>query len=45
MNPERVNRYLREIITTHRKELEKGAVISVTEGQIRVRFLPFIASE
>lgn len=41
MHPERVNRYLREIITLHQDMLEQGAIPSVAEGQMRVRLLPF----
>jgi predicted nuclease of predicted toxin-antitoxin system len=40
MRPERVNLHLQGIIAQHQEALEKGAIISVTEGQIRVRFLP-----
>jgi predicted nuclease of predicted toxin-antitoxin system len=40
MKPDRVNRYLDEIIAQHQKMLEQGAIVSVTEGQIRVRALP-----
>ena len=41
MHPERVNRYLREIITFHQDVLEQGAILSVADGQMRVRLLPF----
>ena len=44
MHPERVNRYLQEIVSRHQVALEKGAIISVSEGQIRVRSLPLKAS-
>jgi predicted nuclease of predicted toxin-antitoxin system len=40
MRPERVNRYLELIVTQYRDVLEKGAIISVSEEQIRVRTLP-----
>jgi len=43
MRPERVNRYLQEIIGRHQASLEQGAIVSVTEGQIRVRVLPIEA--
>jgi len=45
MHPERVNRYLHRVITQYQDALEQGAVISVTEGQMRVRLLPFEAGE
>ena len=45
MHPENVNRYLREIVLQHREALEKGAILSVTEGQVRVRALPVEKSE
>jgi predicted nuclease of predicted toxin-antitoxin system len=40
MRPERVNHHLQSIISQHRDSLELGVVVSVTEGQIRVRHLP-----
>jgi predicted nuclease of predicted toxin-antitoxin system len=40
MRPDRVNHYLRGIISDHQEVLEQGAILSVTEGQIRVRLLP-----
>ncbi len=40
MRPERVNRYLESIVSEQRALLEQGAIISVTEGRIRVRALP-----
>jgi len=43
MRPERVNHYLNEIITQHQESLEKGVIVSVTEGQIRLRSLPIVA--
>ena len=45
MRPEMVSRYLRGIIDQHGESLEKGAIISVTEGQVRVRVLPLRTSE
>lgn len=40
MRPERVNGHLHRLVSEYRESLEQGAVISVTEGQIRVRMLP-----
>ena len=40
MRPETVNQYTQGIIKQHGDSLEQGAIISVTEGQVRVRPLP-----
>ncbi len=40
MRPARVNRYLAEVLARFSKELETGALISVSEQGIRVRPLP-----
>ena len=40
MQPERVNQHLFQVIDQHSEALENGAIISVTEGQIRIRILP-----
>jgi predicted nuclease of predicted toxin-antitoxin system len=40
MRPKSVNRYLRQVIERFRVELERGAIITVTEGNLRVRELP-----
>lgn len=40
MKPDRVDRYLDEIIGQHQEVLEKGAIVSAAEGQIRVPVLP-----
>ena len=40
MHPDRVNTSLEAIIDKHAALLEKGVIISVDEGQIRVRLLP-----
>ncbi len=40
MRPDKVNKYLRKIITDHSDSIEQGAVLSVTERQVRVRTLP-----
>ena len=45
MRPENVNRHLNGIIGQHGESLEQGAIISVTEGQVRVRLLPVRTSE
>lgn len=40
MRPENVNRYLQSIIGEQEESLKAGAIISVTEGRIRIRLLP-----
>ena len=40
MHPERVNSALQHILSQHAEALERGAILSVTEGQVRVRSLP-----
>ena len=40
MRPESVNRHLDQVLQQAQKDLAQGAVISVREGQIRVRSLP-----
>ena len=40
MKPENVNLFLLRIITDHSAELEKGSIVIVTEGRIRIRRLP-----
>lgn len=40
MHPDRVNRALQRLLPQHGDALERGAMISVTEGQVRVRSLP-----
>jgi predicted nuclease of predicted toxin-antitoxin system len=40
MQPDQVNRNLKVIITQHQKALQDGALISVKEGQLRIRLLP-----
>ncbi|MDH3599115.1 MAG: hypothetical protein OEU26_05685, partial [Candidatus Tectomicrobia bacterium] len=40
MRPDRVNGTLQSILSQHVEALEQGAMISVTEGQVRVRHLP-----
>lgn len=41
MHPEKVDGYLRRIVIEQQESLVQGAVLSVTEGQVRVRLLPF----
>lgn len=41
MRPENVSRYLEIVATEYENDLTKGAIISVTEGKIRVRSIPF----
>jgi len=43
MHPDRVNGALQSIIAQHGEVLEHGAMMSVTEGQVRVRRLPLNA--
>jgi predicted nuclease of predicted toxin-antitoxin system len=40
MHPENVNRCLDTVIAEHHEALEQGALITVSEGRIRVRHLP-----
>lgn len=40
MHPDRVNDTLQSILSQHGEALEHGAMITVTEGQVRVRRLP-----
>jgi predicted nuclease of predicted toxin-antitoxin system len=40
MHPDRVNGALQSILSHHGEALEQGAMLSVTEGQVRVRRLP-----
>ena len=44
MRPTQVNRYLHGVLSQHESVLEHGAVVSVSEGQIRIRTLPIIAN-
>ena len=44
MRPKQVNRYLHAVISQHQSALEQGSVVSVSEGQIRIRTLPVIAN-
>jgi predicted nuclease of predicted toxin-antitoxin system len=43
MRPEHVNGYLHSVILQYAKTLRDGAIISVTEGFVRVRNLPIHA--
>ena len=40
MRPENVIRYLSKIISQYPKNLEDGAILTTTEGRIRMRHLP-----
>ena len=40
MHPDRVNGALQNILAQHGEALERGAILSVSEGQVRVRSLP-----
>jgi predicted nuclease of predicted toxin-antitoxin system len=40
MQPKQVNRNLKAIITQQQEALQEGVLISVTDGQIRIRLLP-----
>lgn len=44
MRPENVNRYLFKIIRQYTDVLEHGAIITATEGRIRIRHLPLMIS-
>jgi len=44
MRPKQVNGYIEKVLAQHQNVLEQGAIISVTEGQIRVRLLPLGAN-
>jgi len=45
MRPESVNRHLEQVLQQAREDLAQGAIVSVREGQIRVRRLPIQAEE
>jgi predicted nuclease of predicted toxin-antitoxin system len=45
MHPDRVNSYLQALISHHQDALEQGAIVSVTEGRVRVRLLPLQRSD
>jgi predicted nuclease of predicted toxin-antitoxin system len=40
MHPDRVNRALQSVSSQHGEALEHGVMLTVTEGQVRVRRLP-----
>ncbi|HMB89329.1 MAG TPA: DUF5615 family PIN-like protein [Rhodothermales bacterium] len=40
MRPDQVNQVLQEILDTYLDQLSAGVVMSVTEGQVRIRALP-----
>jgi predicted nuclease of predicted toxin-antitoxin system len=45
MRPERVNLYLQNLITQHAQSLQQGVIAIVAEGGIRIRHLPFAATD
>jgi len=45
MRPDNVNKYLEKIITEYAELLQKGAIITVSEGRLRVRNLPLRFNE
>jgi len=40
MRPENVNQHLRKVLEQHGADLKHGAIVSVSEGQARIRTLP-----
>lgn len=40
MRPANVNRYLQQLLVEHRRSLQEGAILSVSESRVRVRTLP-----
>ena len=45
MSADKVNRYLKNVLEKYKADLERGALISVSEKWIRVRDLPLSESE
>lgn len=45
MDPERVSSRLARVIFDHQDALDRGAIISITEAQVRVRLLPLRIKE
>jgi len=45
MRPDNVNRYIEKIIPEYAEVLERGAIITVSEGRLRVRNLPLNIAE
>ena len=45
MRPQQVNAYLGKVVTEYQGVLEEGVIVSVSEGQIRVRRLPIESHE
>lgn len=45
MQPDSVNDHMQSIIIQHQESLERGAIVSVVEGQARVRLLPIHQEE
>lgn len=45
MRPENVNRHLQAVLDHHQDALDQGAMVTVTEGRVRVRPLPIEATD
>jgi len=45
MRPANVNHHLQEVVDHHLDALDEGAIVSITEGRIRVRPLPIEEDE
>jgi predicted nuclease of predicted toxin-antitoxin system len=45
MRPEQVNRHLLKILSQYPEALERGAIVTVTEGRARIRRLPLETGE
>jgi len=45
MRPEHVNGHLLNVVSQYSTALENGAIVTVTEGQVRIRNLPLGTSE
>jgi predicted nuclease of predicted toxin-antitoxin system len=45
MRPENVNRHLLKVVSQFHRALKDGAIVTVTEGQVRIRNLPLGTGE